>query len=181
MITEQQALEAIQRLEITFNIHQRKGDQLAKIWMEEFSNVSESQFKKAINWWIKNHDKFPTIRQLHKAIESVGGPELGKKIEFYEWVDSEDMTTKPVLYYFRWENRIYTCVLQKCDEFGKKPPERFFNRFGLECTREDIWEKERQKEIKKVIEEERLSEEEKRKRLKEIKQKLIKQMEVLDE
>jgi len=182
MISEQTALEAIQRLETAFNIHQRRGDELARIWMEEFKNVSEEQFQKAIAWWIRHEDKFPTVHQVHRAISEVGGPGIGKKTEYYEWINPEDMSKRPVLYWYIWDERVYSCILEKGIGDSAEPPKEFTNHLGLQAVREDIWKKEREKEIEKIIEKKRrkISEEEKRKQLEKMKQRIIKQVEILE-
>lgn len=141
-------LEAINTLEVAFNTKQKK--ELSEIWMQEFSDVTDNQFKKAVSWWIKHHDRFPTIHQLHIAIKEVGGPGSGKKQEIYEWIDKEDFSRYPVLYYFKLGGYVYSCVLVKNPDDPAEPPEEFENEYGVKTVREDIWEKEHGKDWKLV-------------------------------
>jgi len=133
-------LEMIEKLEVAFNTKHIKKTNLASIWAEEFKDVSPSRLEKAVEWWIKHNDRFPTIHQLHQAINKVGGSEAGKKQEFYSWVDKETMDDIPVVYYFKVGPHIYSCVLEKNRE--NMPPESFMTKYGVRAYREDIWEKE---------------------------------------
>lgn len=143
MIEFQNLLEIIDRLEAAFNTRHNKKTNLASIWQKEFKDVSVAQFEKAVDWWIKHSDRFPTIHQLYYALKKVGGLGTAEKKEFYAWVDKETMDNIPVVYYFKLGPHIYSCLLEKNKE--KMPPENFMTKYGVRAWREDIW-KEKQGE-----------------------------------
>jgi len=181
MITEEIALEAIGKLEIAYNTKQKKG--LEKIWVEELQDVSEKQFRKAVAWWIKHNDRFPTIRQLEYALAQVGGSGRGEKQEYYEWME-EDLSKRAVLYYSQIGNTIYTCVLAKGKDASSQPPQEFEGSQGQRWIREDIWEKERGENWKLENLKERKKTQKIKKRsvvqnIEELKERMVKQLKVL--